>query len=134
MEYIKQDLGRPSDTMVARELLQVTMMSDKKEILTRAELGLTESKKKIRRVFEFFEKVRNYVAHPTASYTRDEEVAERLADTDHERIEEEETFTLPITHSVEYELGIDSAADLARFVRECREVIADIDRAQTVAT
>jgi hypothetical protein len=121
---------RPHEEMLARELLQVTMMCDKKTMLTTAELGLTESKNKIRRVFKFFEEVRNYVAHPSASFTRDEEQADRLADADQERIDDDETWTLPITLAVADELGIKSAVNLATTVRECHELVADIDRAQ----
>jgi len=117
--------------MLARELLLTTMMCDKRDMLLNADLGLSASKSKIRRVFDFCEKIRNYVAHPAASFSHDADEAERIALANHELIDQH-AWTWPCTIDVAEELGL-TFSELAKGVRECHELIAAIDQAQSVA-
>ena len=119
---------------ISRELLQTTMMCDKRDILKKASLGLKTSKGKLDRVFQFCEKIRNYVVHPTAEFTRNADAALFLACQDHESIEDSESSILPLSRKVSDELKICSMAEIAKGVRECFEVIDDLDGSIRKAT
>jgi len=117
-----KDVGR-------REVIQTTMLCDKRVMLTESDLGLRVPKKQIESVFRFCERIRNFAVHPSAAFTRDYAVADSLADANHELVNDDELSTSLLSRPISKELRVANLIALARGVRETRDLIADIDRA-----
>ena len=131
-EYLEiaKDCGIvPNRDTLLRERIQTTMMSDKKTMLLKSELGLTSSNSRIRHVFQFCEKVRNYFGHPSATFTRDRQEAAFLENANHEQIQADGTSAYLVSQSIASELSIGRLPELAKNVRWCHELIADVRKA-----
>lgn len=118
---------QPDVASLLREAIQCTTWCDRKTMLVRSNLGLKDAKQ-IERTFNYFESVRNYDAHPTAAYTRDCMAATELECADHEMINIDGRMAFLPSMAVSEALTIKSIPELARMVRECKEVIEDIYR------
>ncbi|HEY2414344.1 MAG TPA: hypothetical protein VGI40_19015 [Pirellulaceae bacterium] len=127
---VAEPRGKRADAdCMRRELIQCTTFRDKKTMLFKSELGLKTDRRTIVRTFNFFERIRKYCERPQATYTHDCHAASVLEGACHEKITPDDRMPIFVSIPIHKTLRIKNISDLARAVRDCKELIADISAA-----